>query len=142
MGNNTLKSLTMDVSSKTENVTRVVQTLEKFCNDNNVDRKITEPLLVATDEAITNIVIHAYQRKPNGEISVYIELNTSSILVELRNVGDQFNPGKIEKREPEEIDKMKVGGYGLILMNSLLDELDFSYDKRTNTNILTMRKKF
>lgn len=140
MGNNTLKSLTMDVTSKTENVTRVVQALEKFCMENDIDRKITEPLLVATDEAITNIVIHAYERKPDGEISVYIELNDKFILVELRNIGDRFNPGKIQKREPEDITNMRVGGYGLILMNSLLDDMEFSYDDSNHTNILTMRK--
>ena len=138
--NESKTSLTLSVTSKTENVGHVIKTLEKFCNDHNFEKKLIETLLIATDEAITNIVLHAYAGRSDGKIHVTFSIKNDTFIIELVDFGKNFQPIKLKRNKNELVDRLKVGGYGLILMNSLMDELNFNHDKSKNANFLTMKK--
>ena len=132
-------SLTLSVTSKTENVTHVVRELEKFCINLNFDKKLIETLIIATDEAITNIVLHAYGGHSDGKIEVTFKLNNKEFIIEFKDFGKSFKPINLNI-DSKLSDKLKIGGYGLVLMNALMDELNFSHDKNDKANLLVMKK--
>ncbi len=134
-------TLTLNITSKTESVTHVVQSLENFCLDLKIDQKVIDTLLIATDEAITNIVLHAYGGKNDGKIHVCFQKDEKEFIIQFTDFGKSFKPLKIKKKaRPDKVDRLRIGGYGLVLMDSLMDELKFIYDKTKKANTLTMIK--
>ncbi|GMT49248.1 MAG: hypothetical protein IEMM0008_0787 [bacterium] len=134
-------TLTLDITSKTENVTYVVQSLEDFCLELKIDQKIIDTLLIATDEAITNIVLHAYDGKKDGQIHVCFQKEEKEFIIQFTDFGKSFKPSKIKKKARlAKADRLRIGGYGLVLMDTLMDELKFRYDKTKKANTLTMIK--
>ena len=138
--NKSKTSLTLSVTSKTENVSYVIKTLENFCLELDFEKKFIETLLIATDEAITNIVLHAYSGKVDGKIHITFSLKNDVFIIEMEDYGKSFTPVKQSKKNSELVDRLKIGGYGLVLMNSLMDELKFIHDDEKKVNLLTMKK--
>jgi anti-sigma regulatory factor (Ser/Thr protein kinase) len=131
-----LKVLDLSVKSKTENVGRIVKRLGEFCKENSIDKKVIEMLQVATDEAITNIILHSY-KNIEGIINITFTLDEKIVIIKLIDFGKTFIPNKKLYNNNK---KMKIGGYGLILMNKLMDDINFSYDQKEKTNKLIMKK--
>ncbi len=134
-----MKALTLSVKSKTESVREILKQLEGFCKKNNLNQKIIETLQVATDEAITNIILHSYEGRTDGTINVHFLIDNNRIIIELTDFGKNFEPETLMKK-PIKVAQEKVGGYGLVLMNALMDNIQFSYNKNEKANCLKMEK--
>ena len=138
--NNKRKFRSLTVSSKTENVGYVIKNLEGFCQEQNIEKKLIETLSYATDEAVTNIVLHAYSGRTDGIIKVTFSIDSNLFYIELIDYGKSFKPIKMTKKDQVESKNPTVGGYGLIIMNSLMDELQYDHNLKENANYLTMKK--
>ncbi len=131
----------LNVKSETSTVSYVIQELEKFCDNNDINKDIGENIAIACDEAITNIIMHGYEGKGNGNIHVVFTFDDSSITIELSDWGKQFTPPTEIKKKPKfKLDQWEVGGFGLILMNEFMDELRFTHDEKQKCNNLLMKK--
>lgn len=90
-------------------------------NDEEVS-KIT----LAVDEACTNIIKHAY--KNAGDYPIYLRLkarnNTFEIMIE--DNGMPFEPDAVKMPDMKEhIKSYKRGGFGMYLMKSLMDKVEY-----------------
>jgi serine/threonine-protein kinase RsbW len=104
---------------------------------------------LAVDEACSNIIIHAYNRKPDGNIAVRISaVPGSRIVITLIDTGKTFDPDGVPPHDPATgLDNLKVGGLGLFLMRQTMDDVQFEFDVAGNSpneparfNRLTMVK--
>ncbi len=93
---------------------------------------------LAVQEACTNIVRHAYAENAAGRISVCLTLlrMPPRLRVELSDTGRPFDPCAVELPD---LDEVQIGGYGLFLIQSLMDEV--SYDFQPGCNRLCMVKR-
>ncbi|HNS01529.1 MAG TPA: ATP-binding protein [Anaerolineae bacterium] len=97
---------------------------------------------LATDEACTNIIDHAYAGRDDGVIRVACWSDADEFVVQLHDQGAAFDPAAV--REPpltEDLAGRPLGGLGLHFMRSLMDEVRFDFDPVTG-NTLTMVKRF
>jgi serine/threonine-protein kinase RsbW len=93
--------------------------------------KIIYGIRLATYEVCTNIVEHAYHGQPGRRIAVDIfpgEL-PSRLVVELRDTGEPFDAAAVAAAEPG---ALREGGYGLTLIRSLLDRVDYEATPQGN----------
>ncbi|GMT50064.1 MAG: hypothetical protein IEMM0008_1603 [bacterium] len=135
------RSLTLNVTSELASVPYVIQSLEKFCMDLDFDRDLIHSLLIATDEAITNIILHAYCGRTDGKIEVSFQLVRGDFIVQMMDYGKKFKPLRIRKKTRSgHLDRLRVGGYGLFLMDNLMDHIQFTYNNNEKANNLTMTK--
>ncbi len=131
----------LNVKSETSTVSYVIGELERFCVKHKIESDITENIAIACDEAVTNIIMHGYEGKDNGDIHVVFHFDESSLTIELNDWGHQFHPpSEISKKPKFKLDQWEVGGFGLILMNEFMDELRFSHDEKQKRNNLIMKK--
>lgn len=96
---------------------------------------------LATDEACTNIIEHAYGGRDDGLIRVLCWAEHDSFVVQFHDSGAAFDPAKIE--EPvlsEDLSDRPLGGLGMHFMRSLMDDVRFDFD-RVRGNTLTMTKQ-
>ena len=86
------------------------------------DEKAIGEVVLAVQEALTNIVRHAYGGK-TGKIEVTFRDRGDRIEIGLQDFGKKFDPLKFP--EPE-LPPKKPGGLGIYLMKTLMDEVTYS----------------
>ena len=86
---------------------------------------------LVVQELCTNIIEHAYINQPNGIIWISIKLNSMSnkLEIELHDQGQSFDPASVDAPN---LNEAQVGGYGLFLIDQLMDEV--TYDPQPNFN--------
>ncbi|NGX56837.1 MAG: Serine-protein kinase RsbW [Candidatus Anoxychlamydiales bacterium] len=101
-------------------------------------QKDLEKVELACEEAIVNIIKHGYKTSIK-RISISIELN-DFVDITFKDTAKAFNPLKHKRKKiSRSIKNKKVGGLGIHLMLSLVDEV--TYDRKDLHNIFTLRKK-
>lgn len=97
-------------------------------------------LELALEEAVVNIIKYAYPESP-GKIHIQCQhLDKKGIKVILTDNGIPFNPTlKVTRKELEEISKIQpLGGYGLFLIFTIMDVVEYEF--KDGNNILTLTK--
>ena len=98
-------------------------------------------LQLATDEAFTNIVEHAYGgQSPQDHVELFCGSEGGFFIIELRDHGRGFDPSEMPAHPPTNLDNPQIGGLGLHFMHQIMDDLQHSFDS-IHGNVLTMRKK-
>jgi serine/threonine-protein kinase RsbW len=96
---------------------------------------------LATDEAASNIIEHAYEGVTDGEIEITCEMNASQLTIVLHDHGKSFDPDSI--RQPDlkaDLSDRRIGGLGVYLIHKLMD--DVHYESMPNGgNKLTLTKR-
>jgi len=93
-------------------------------------------LELATNEAFTNLVKHAYHHEPGHPIDLAIELQAEHVVVELRHWGSSFDPDAVEAPT---FDGSREGGFGLHIIKQSVDDLVFETEEDGAT-VVRMRK--
>lgn len=81
---------------------------------------------LAVDEASANVVKHAYATKEGKEIDIEVKVGRGKFTILVRDNGKGFNPDEVLLPSMEEyLKNYKVGGLGIHLMKTLMDEVNF-----------------
>ncbi len=81
----------------------------------------TRDIVVAVDEAVSNVMRHAYRGEKTFPIRVVCRRRQDAFEVEVWDRGDEFDPFAQQVPPPGEL---RRGGRGLFLIRSLVDEGD------------------
>jgi anti-sigma regulatory factor (Ser/Thr protein kinase) len=113
---------TIRFSSDTCQLADVRKEVRAFLAANGFDDCATELMVLALDEACTNVIRHAYahERKP-----VRLEMSGLRRLVRfvLRDYGRSCDPSKIKSRALEDI---RPGGLGVHIIKQAFDSVTYS----------------
>jgi len=97
-------------------------------------------LETAVDEAVSNIIEHAYGGEGIGEISCTCNQVEDGILVILEDHGQPFDPSCVPTPDlKSQLKNRKNHGLGYFLMCHLMDDVRFEF--KDNHNKLTLFKK-
>jgi anti-sigma regulatory factor (Ser/Thr protein kinase) len=96
---------------------------------------------LATDEAASNIIEHAYENQPNGTLQLSCGVKAGVMTIILVDHGESFDPSEVPLPDLEaDLSDRKIGGLGIFLMRKLMDEV--RYEPRPDkSNVLTMTKR-
>jgi phosphoserine phosphatase RsbU/P len=115
--------------------------LEAFCKLHGLEDELTQNIMLATDEAVTNIVIHAYKEQ-NGKITATFSLFENQLVIELTDMGNPFHPKPKHFDKPKiDLDGTREGGFGLYIIKKFVDELEYIHDETLGRNLMVLRKK-
>jgi len=91
---------------------------------------------LAVDEACTNIIRHAYDEGNIRLIDIETEINNGQFTVIVSDTGKGFNPDDVGEPDLQDyIVRHKVGGFGLYLIKTLMDEVEFSIEPGVRTAV-------
>lgn len=91
------------------------------------DRKL---LILAVDEAVTNIMEHAYDNDLEGELDIemILEADASRFEVVIRDSGKEFDPRGVGIGDvAEHVRQGKRHGLGIFLIRQIMDEVNYNY---------------
>jgi anti-sigma regulatory factor (Ser/Thr protein kinase) len=132
----------LTVSSDLDGLPQVIDFVRQASMEAGLSDKAVFACELATDEACTNIIEHAYAGRSDGVIRVACWTENGAFVVQFHDQGVAFDPTQI--REPlltEDLARRPLGGVGVHFMRSLMDEVRFEFDPVTG-NKLTMTKRF
>jgi len=96
---------------------------------------------LATDEAASNIIEHAYEDQPAGILELSCGMKDDTITIILIDHGESFDPSEIPLPDLKaDLSDRKIGGLGIFLMRKLMDEVHYE-PKPDKSNVLTMIKR-
>ncbi len=101
-------------------------------------------LLLAIDEAISNVIRHAYKNFPEeGKklIRVKVELNDNSLTIRVKDNAPSFDPSSHQLPDLQKhLEQQKGGGLGRWLMFNIMDSVQYLPRSGTTGNELIMVK--
>lgn len=100
-------------------------------------RKNLLKLGLASEEALVNIIKHAYANR-GGPIEIQIIPTTDQIQIVFIDQGIAFDPLSLEEPKVVSIEHQPIGGLGVSLMRKSVDDL--LYRRSGDQNILTLIK--
>lgn len=121
-----IKERKLVVSSKTENLAKIREFVKDTALEAGFAQNIIDDMILAVDEACTNVIKHAYKSYPEGEITIKIKYQDNKLYITIIDYGSAFDPTKIPPPDIREYYKQrKVGGLGMYLMKTLMDEVKY-----------------
>jgi serine/threonine-protein kinase RsbW len=118
------------ILSRTDNLLEVRKFVGEAARTFGFSEEDAANIVLAVDEACTNIIKHAYQYATDKEIEVSVFPNNDSFEISIYDSGRSFDPAEI--REPdlkEHIGHRKRGGLGVYLMKKLMDKVEYNFHK-------------
>lgn len=115
------------VKSTTDNLAQIRDFTRSAAKEIGFSDEITGKIILAVDEACTNIIKHAYKYSPEGEIIISIRYDNTKFSIAITDCGNHFDPAKVPEPNLTEYYKQKrIGGLGMYLMKKLMDEVNYS----------------
>jgi serine/threonine-protein kinase RsbW len=94
--------------------------VESFCRYAGFDHGSTEAIVLATHEAINNVIRHAHEGHTDAKLQIQCQLVPDGMEVRVWDEGKPFDVGSVPYLNPSEL---RIGGRGVFLMRTLMDEL-------------------
>jgi serine/threonine-protein kinase RsbW len=129
------------VSSSTKSLSEIRKFVRGVAGESGFNKNSVEEIVLAVDEACTNIIKHAYKNSPDNSIEIDARFDGTKLTFTLIDYGEKFNPDYIAPPDLEEkLKEKKSGGLGIHLMRRLMDEVIYEV-ANPKFNKLTLVKK-
>lgn len=130
----------MEIESTIDNYSTIIKFINSELDTLGCSDQTRSQIKLAIDEIYGNICFYAYDSEV-GPVTVCVETEKEppAIIITFMDKGKPFNP--LEAEEPDlELsgEDRPIGGLGLFLVQSTMDDL--SYEYKDEQNILTLKK--
>ena len=120
-------SVSRTIKSKTEHLLDVREFVSSAAQRLGFSDEETSKIVLAVDEACTNIIKHAYQYDPNKEIRISINTTKGALEILIEDEGKSFNPLAVKPPDlKQHLQQFRRGGLGVYLMKTLMDEVEYN----------------
>jgi len=110
--------------------------LRNFISSNHLNNIDSNQVILATDEAVQNIIRYAYCMEKNHSIEFYFKCKNDDLVVQIRDFGKQF---PIEEIKPRELNDIRPGGLGVHFIKSICKKFDYQHvDDAKGGTLLTL----
>jgi len=94
--------------------------VEAVCHACQLDGGTARAVVLATGEAVSNILRHAHRHFPEATVQIHCWPGPDWLEVQFLDEGEPFDLEAVPDLDPTEL---RLGGRGVYLMRSLMDEL-------------------
>jgi anti-sigma regulatory factor (Ser/Thr protein kinase) len=132
---------TVQFAAGFEQLDEIREFVGKIARKGGFSDKDVYNIQLATDEAASNIIEHAYHNLSGKILELTCGMRDDVITIKLTDYGESFDPSEVPLPDLKaDLSDRKIGGLGIFLMRKLMDEI--SYQPGPNhSNVLTMTKR-
>ncbi len=124
-------------TSRSAQLHRVRGEIRSACEQYRCSRECIDHIVIAVNEACTNVIEHAYGKECDAEIVLKIFKDGTALVFHLI---DHARPSDRDCVRPQAIDLSRPGGLGVLLINEVMDKVRFLECAHADGNVLEMRK--
>ena len=128
--------------ARKENIPSMLDFVGKFGKERNLPDEFNNKMIIVGDEIFSNIVKYGYENN-GGDIFVRLlfDDDTNEFAMTIIDRAKPFNQLEVNNdKVGDDIKKQAIGGLGLIIVKTIMDE--YAYDCINGKNILVLKKKF
>jgi len=115
------------VKSTTDNLALIREFTRNSAADCGFSDETIGKIILAVDEACTNIIKHAYKYSPEGNIFLAVKFEERKFFISITDEGKHFDPANVPEPDLVQYYKQKrAGGLGMFLIKKLMDEVNYS----------------
>ena len=112
------------------------QAVLEYARQMGFDSRDSHAITLAVGEAVGNVIKHAYKGSTEQQFAVRFDAFDGGLEIEIRDEGEHFELTQTPDLAPDEL---RVGGRGLYLMRTIMDEIE--YGREGGANVMRMRKR-
>ena len=131
----------LDLAPDVREIARLIDWVESRCDEAGVAGDAVYKLTLALDEAVANVIHHAFaDMPPPHRIEVAVVIADDRLTAEVIDNGPAFDP--LTTPEPEQtvaIEDRAPGGFGVHLIRRMMDRVE--YRREAGENRLLLEKK-
>ncbi len=125
-----VKNYKLKIPSDTENLEIIRKFVAGIARKVGFKNDDIHKIELAVDEACTNVIQHAYKNQKKQSIDIAIKLDFQKFSIVITDKGEGFDFQEIDIPQMDEyLAELRVGGLGIYLMKTLMDEVNY---KKTN----------
>lgn len=117
------RQLKLKILSDPANLAGVRQAIETLCAAHDLDKKACEDVGLCVNEALANVIRHAYVGQTDMPIEIVAEIQDNWVRIAIRDWGCGVKPRDLP---PEPHNPLKPGGLGLLCLKRMMDEVRFT----------------
>ena len=122
-----MKTLHLHIQSQTEKLNLVRDFVSAAAQKFGFDEETIGKIILAVDEACTNIIKHSYGYGPHHDIDIEIGQDGKKFEIIITHRGKSFDPGAVRTPDMKEyLSHFRRGGLGIHLMRSLMDVVEYT----------------
>ncbi|TET36668.1 MAG: ATP-binding protein [Planctomycetota bacterium] len=132
------------VVNETKNLKLLRNFVTEVSGEMNVPLPERNKIILAVDEAVSNIIEHAYDSSHEGksEVEVILLSEPDKVVITIKDSGREFDPTEIEDPDIRmHVNEGRKNGLGIFLMRQIMDEVKYTFRAGVE-NQLVMVKYF
>ncbi|MFO8029112.1 MAG: ATP-binding protein [Cyclonatronaceae bacterium] len=131
---------TLRISASTDELERIRHFVADHARNFGFGDDDINDIILAVDEACTNIIKHAYGWQKGKPIHIQLGMRGKEMLITILDEGKPFDPDSYRLPSmQDQLEQKKRSGYGILLIRKLMDHVE--YRKRKSRNEIRMTKK-
>jgi len=121
-----------------EQIARMRLWSEQRLRNAQVEATDIDAVLLALTEAYSNVMRHAYEGRLPAPLKVELEVASDAVVMLLHDEGRPFEPVAVTAPDP---DDLAEGGYGLFLIEALMDEVSYTPSRPSGTVLRLLKRR-
>lgn len=124
------------IESRLEEIARVRRWLSEHARAAGFAAKEAGNLSLVATEACTNVIRHAYGGEPHHPIELRLSIDETRVVLSIRDFGAKFD---LRAYVPPDLDQPRAGGYGIAIIRSLMDEVEYDTSGEQGTTLTLVK---
>jgi serine/threonine-protein kinase RsbW len=128
------------IAAELKNLSSIRTFVEEEAAALGAQPKAVADMLLAVDEAATNIMVHGYQGRP-GAIEIEVSRRQDDLVVRLRDQAAPFDPNQVPPPDLTlPLEERPIGGLGVYLITRLMDEMQHRIRPEGGNELILVKK--
>jgi len=133
-------SVSLRVTAKLENLAAIRRFVEEAATTLSLDPATVSDIVLAVDEAASNIATHGYQGQP-GTIEIEVKRRGDALLIRLRDHAPPFDPTSVPVSDlTVPLEQRAIGGMGIHLIRQVVDKVIHRITPQGGNELLLVKK--
>ena len=132
-----LEPIHLSITSHPENLKGIRKVMKDIVSKTGLSKEDSGCIILAIDEACSNIIKHGYKNDYNQKIDLTITLETNLLTISIIDNGIGFDKTPIKTRD---IDEIKPGGLGIYIINQVMDQVEYTRTSEGFNKIKMVKK--
>lgn len=131
-------SIVLSVPSHPKYLYVIRSTLYPLVLDAGFGKKEASKIILAVDEACSNIIKYAYEGDHTKTITLTVTVDAGRIAIQLKDTGKQVDVSTIA---PRKLDEVRPGGLGTHFMGTVFDRVEYDTTQGIGTVLTLVKEK-
>lgn len=119
------KIIKLTCDSRIELIPLMAKAVRAICAYKTMNEEFLYQVELCLDEAVSNVIIHAYQSEAGHEVEVWVILGEERMTIKIIDSGKKntYTAPLELQYDPNDLNSLPESGYGCFLINKLMDEV-------------------